>query len=161
MSVHSASHQGGETISHDHEHLPAGHYRGRGNRQEDTGPNSPFLEGAPAEHMATPEPGQPAKDTRDEAVEAHLAERVREALRDHGDIDASRIEVIVDGDFVVLRGTVRNHWAHHYAANLASAVDGVNELQNDLEIEHNDDGTDQGGPTTDNRSPEVPKGHFP
>ena len=161
MSVHTASHQGGETISHDHEHWPEGHYRGRGNRQDETGPNGPFLEGEAAEHMVRPDPAPPAAPTKDEAAEAHLAERVREALRDHGDIDAARIDVLVDGDFVTLRGRVRNHWAHHYAANLASAVDGVAGLQNDLEIEHDEAGNDRGGPTSDARTPELPKGHYP
>ena len=160
MSVHTVTRQE-EPISHDHEHWPEGHYRGRGNRQDGTGPNSPFLEGAPAEHMVGPAPGEPAEATRNEAAEAHLVERVREALRDHGDIDASRIDVVVDGDFVTLRGMVRNHWAHHYAANLVSAVDGVGGLQNDLEIERNAAGEEQGGPTTDARGPEIPKGHFP
>ena len=161
MSVHSSSHQGGETISHDHEHLPEGHYRGRGNRQDHTGPNGPFLEGGPAEHMVQAGPGPPEPRVHEEAVEAHLAERVREALRDHGDIDASKIEVIVDGDFVVLRGTARSHWAREYAANLASAVDGVRELQNDLEIELTEDDREVGGPTTDTRSPVIPKKHYP
>ena len=161
MSVHSASHQGGETISHDHEHWPEGHYRGRGNRQEDTGPNGPFLEGASAEHMVRPEADRPVEPTPADAHAIHLAKRVREALQDHGDIDASRIEILVDGDFVTLRGNVRSHWAHHYAANLASAVDGVAGLQNDLEIERNEDGSELGGPTSDARAPELPKPHFP
>lgn len=160
MPVQSPTQGEAEAASHDRESLLKEHDRGRV-RQDHTGPSGPFLEGAPAEHMVPPAPGPRQEITRDEAAEAHLAKRVREALRDHGDIDASQIEVIVDSDHVILRGAVRSHWAHHYAGNLASAVDGVSSLDNELEIERTEDGRDLGGPTTDAGSGEEPKKHYP
>ena len=137
-------------------HLDRGHVH-----QDATGPSGPFLEGGPAQHMAPPQPGRREDIAHDEAAEAHLAARVREALRDHGDIDASKVEVIVDGDHVILRGSVRSHWAHHYASNLTSAVDGVGSLDNELEIERTDDGRDVGGPTADTGAGAEPKKHYP
>jgi len=156
----STQHSTGEPARPEAEQVPRGRDRGRVS-QEHTGPNGPFLEGASAEHLVAPEPGPREEVTRDEAAEAHVAARVREALRDHGDIDPSRIDVVVDGDHVVLRGSVRSHWAHHYAGSLASAVDGVGSVQNDLEIERNEDGTEAGGPTADTAAEELPKKHYP
>jgi hypothetical protein len=41
-------------LRHDHEHWPVGHYRGRGYRQDETGPNGPWLERGPSRFMVQP-----------------------------------------------------------------------------------------------------------
>lgn len=78
-----------------------------------------------------------------------MFEDVCELLTDHGDLDASDIEVFVDQGDVILRGTVRSRWAKYYAEDLAMAVNGVNDVVNELKIARNPDGTELGGPTSD------------
>jgi hypothetical protein len=139
-------------LEHDHEHLPAGHYRGRGNRQDHTGPNGPWLEGAAVPYMRAPRgprvhyANQPRNYVRSDA---RIFEEVCELLTEHGDIDASDIEVTVDDHDVILRGTVRSRWARFYTEDLVMAVDGVRDVVNELRIARNVDGSELGGPTTD------------
>lgn len=140
---------GGDALEHDHEHWPAGHYRGRGNRQDHTGPNGPWLEGAGSEHLRQPgvrhPPNQPKGYRRSDE---RLFEEVCAALEDHGDIDASDIEVVVDDSDVILRGTVHSRWAKYYAEDLAAGIPGVRDVINELRIARDELGRERGGPST-------------
>jgi hypothetical protein len=152
---------------HDHEHWPVGHYRGRGNRQDHTGPNGPWLEGGPARYMRQPRARHEHIANRDNRPkgyvrsDARIFEHVCEMLTDHGDIDASDIEVTVDEGDVILRGTVRSRWARYYTEDLVLAVDGVRDVVNELRIARNPDGSEVGGPTTDGGGGQLPKLHYP
>lgn len=135
-----------EGPQHDHEHWPAGHYRGRGNRQDHTGPNGPWLEGVGAEHMRSPRARMPKGYRRSDE---RIFEEVCEVLSDHGDIDASDIEVTVDDGDVILRGTARSRWARYYAEDLAAGVRGVRDVVNELRIARDAEGRPLEGPTSD------------
>jgi hypothetical protein len=142
----------GELPQPDYEHWPIGHYGGRGNRQDHTGPNGPWLEGAAAQWMRPPRPRHPPNQPKNyHRSDERIFEQVCELLTDHGDIDASDIEVIVDDADVILRGTVRSRWARFYVEDLAFAVPGVRDVVNELTIRRYPDGTEVGGPTTDAR----------
>lgn len=151
MPSHSAvPYRGAEPgLEQDYEHLPAGHYGGRGNRQDHTGPNGPWLEGAAAPYMRAPRPRQEHLANRPKNYrrsDARIFEEVCELLTDHGDIDASDIEVTVDDGDVILRGTVRSRWARFYTEDLVMSVNGVRDVVNELRIARNPDGTEIGGP---------------
>ncbi len=136
-------------VEHDHEHWPAGHYRGRGNRQDHTGPSGPWLESVGTEHMRQAEPRR--RDNLPKGYrrsDERIFEEVCAALEDHGDIDASDIEVTVDDGDVILRGTVRSRWARYYAEDLAAGIRGVNDVVNELRIARDALGRDRGGPST-------------
>jgi hypothetical protein len=139
-----------EGLEYDHEHWPMGHYRGRGNRQDHTGPNGPWLEGGPARYMTPPQP-RPFRNPPKNYIRSdqRIFEEVCEMLAGHGDLDASDIEVIVDDRDVILRGTVRSRWAKWYAEDLAAAVGGVRDVMNELRIARDAQGRELGGPTTD------------
>ena len=160
MPSYNAMKSRGEGPQHDHEHWPAGHYRGRGNRQDHTGPSGPWLEGGPARHMTAPgaTPAPPKGYVRSDA---RIFEDVCEMLSDHGDIDASDIEVTVDEGDVILRGTVRSRWARWYSEDLVANVRGVRDVINELRIARDEQGRERGGPTTDGGGELLPKRHFP
>jgi osmotically-inducible protein OsmY len=90
-----------------------------------------------------------------------IFEEVCELLTDHGDIDASDIEVIVDDGDVILRGTVRSRWARFYTEDLVMLVGGVRDVVNELEIARTPDGRELGGPTSDSGSDRFPRRHYP
>jgi hypothetical protein len=146
----------------DHEHWPVGHYRGRGNRQDHTGPNGPWLEGAGSQYLRPPR-------ARDEHLvrrprtyrrsDTRIYEDVCDLLTEHGDIDASNIEVSVDDGDVILRGTVRSRWARYYTEDLVMAVRGVRDVVNELRILRNPDGSEVGGPTSDSGADDVAPRH--
>ncbi len=93
--------------------------------------------------------------------DARIFEDVCEMLTDHGDLDASEIEVTVDDGDVILRGTVRSRWAKYYAEDLAMAAGGVRDVVNELRIARNPNGSEVGGPTTDTGGGLLPKLHMP
>jgi hypothetical protein len=141
-------------LAPDYEGRPPGHYRGRGNWQEGTGPSGPWLDGRAGQTMTLPhsrragEPGwnRPKNYRRSEAA---ILEEVFEVLSDHGDLDVSDIEVFMDDGDVILRGTVRSRWAKFYAEDLAAGVRGVRDVVNELRILRRADGRELGGPTDD------------
>jgi hypothetical protein len=147
---------------HDHEHWPAGHYRGRGNRQDHTGPNGPWLEGGPARYMTPPRARHPSTPPKGYVrSDARIFEEVCEALTDHGDLDASDIEVTVEEGVVTLLGTVRSRWARWYAEDLAAGVRGVEDVICKLRIARTGDGREAGGPTGDGGGALPPKPRAP
>lgn len=156
--------EGEPELEPDYEHLPVGHYGGRGNRQDHTGPSGPWLESAAAPYMRAPRArhehfaNRPKNYVRSDE---RIFEEVCELLTDHGDIDASNIEVTVDDGDVVLRGTVRSRWARFYTEDLVMSVSGVRDVVNGLQIARNPDGTEVGGPTTDAGGGTLPKRHYP
>lgn len=155
-SYHDAGHRDPE-LEHDHEHWPVGHYRGRGNRQDHTGPNGPYLEGAGSEHLRPPSPPPRRQPKNYVRSDRRIFEEVCELLTDHGDIDASDIEVIVDDRDVILRGTVRSRWAFFYVEDLILDVTGVRDIVNELRIARAPDGRMLEGPTTDGGGPSGPR----
>lgn len=128
-----------DRLETDYEKLPAGHYWGRGTRQERTGPNGPFLEGAPSRYLLRPEhdredvarPRGPRGYARsDERVFEDVCERLAE---DH-DLDASEIEVGVDDGIVTLGGWVDSREAREWAEDLTWDVLGVGDVKNHLHV---------------------------
>jgi len=145
-----------ETVRHDHEHWPSGHYRGRGNRQDHTGPNGPWLEGASTHNVVQPRARHPHFVNQPKGYrrsDERIFDEVCEALSDHGDIDASDIEVTVDEGDVILRGTVRSRWARFYSEDLAAGVRGVRDVVNELRIARGPGGRELGAPTSDGEAP--------
>lgn len=120
-------------LEHDHEHFPVGFYRGRGRRQDHTGPSGPWLERAASGYLRAPE-ARPTGPKGYRRSDERIFEEVCAALEDHGDIDASDIEVTVDESDVILRGTVRSRWSKYYAEDLAAGIPGVRDVVNELRI---------------------------
>lgn len=145
----------------DHEGFPSGHYRGRGEDQSGTGPAGRFLQGGPARFMidprwdrATPRgaadggsserrssegrrtrEGQRGRGPKNyQRSDARILEDVCEALADHGDLDASEIEVSVEERVVRLGGSVSSRHAKFLAESLAASVTGVEDVLNDVRI---------------------------
>lgn len=149
---------------HDHEHWPLGHYRGRGNRQDHTGPSGPWLERTGAPYVRPPPTGpvhfanRPKRRLRSDR---RILDEVHELLADHGDIDASDIRVVVDDGDVILRGTVRSRWARFYAEDLVMMIGGVRDVVNELRIARTPDGRELTGPTSDTGGTRVPIRHYP
>jgi hypothetical protein len=134
----------------DLEQLPFRHYRGRGARQDATGPSGAWLERGPARFMTPPARGDEERPTigpwpvaddlrarpprnfrrRDDRI----YEDVRDAIALHGDFDASDLKVQVSDGDVILRGTVRSRWAKLYAEDLALGVLGVRDVVNELRV---------------------------
>jgi osmotically-inducible protein OsmY len=81
-----------------------------------------------------------------------VLEDVCDALADHGDFDASDVEVHVEDGTVILRGTVRSRWAKWYAFDVAAGIRGVEDVVNELRIARTPSGAEAGGPTSDGRS---------
>jgi osmotically-inducible protein OsmY len=78
-----------------------------------------------------------------------IREDVNEELTRHPDIDASEIEVIVDGAEVTLVGVVEDRRAKRLAEDIVERSSGVNEVHNQLRVRHgrgeNTSGTQAGG----------------
>jgi hypothetical protein len=66
--------------------------------------------------------------------DAAILEDVSERLTEHGDIDASDIEVEVHGGEVLYRGRVNSRYAKRAAENAAYSVRGVRDVRNELRI---------------------------
>ena len=136
--------QGGLEI--DHDWVPAGHYRGRGGDQAETGPAGSWLREDAGRFEENPAAAAPK--TPDSRTDAEIEARVRDALRDHGDIDEPSIEVAVSEGEVTLGGTVRSRHGRFLAENMASAVPGVVGIRNAIEIDES-----RGSPSTETSNP--------
>ena len=66
---------------------------------------------------------------------ADLKERIRDALERAAEFDADRINVQVDGDRIVLRGTVRAYAEKRDAERAARNAPGVVEVENQLTVD--------------------------
>jgi hypothetical protein len=64
-----------------------------------------------------------------------ILEDVAERLTDDPEVDASEIEVAVDGDVVVLRGKVYDRGQKRAAEDVVENVSGVRDVRNELEVE--------------------------
>lgn len=64
-----------------------------------------------------------------------ILDDVAEGLTRHPEIDASEIELDVQGDVVVLRGRVDDRRQKRTAEDVAEAVSGVRDVRNELEVE--------------------------
>jgi hypothetical protein len=64
-----------------------------------------------------------------------IRETVSEALARDGELDASEIEVSVEGGEVTLQGSVPNRWSKRLAEDLAQDLPGVKELHNRLRVQ--------------------------
>jgi osmotically-inducible protein OsmY len=84
-----------------------------------------------APHARHERPTQPKGYRRSDA---RILDDVCELLSDHGDLDASDIEVVVDDGDVILRGTVESRWAKFDAEHVAGAVRGVRDVVNELRV---------------------------
>lgn len=67
-------------------------------------------------------------------ADARIRENVCEALTDHADIDASRIEVGVEHGEVTLRGTVPDRATRHLAEDVALQCAGVRDVLDELRV---------------------------
>jgi BON domain len=152
-----------EGLAPDYEGWSPGHYRGRGNRQDGTGPSGPWLDGRAGQRMTLPHArhetvvNRPKNYRRSDVA---ILEEVFEVLSDHGDLDVSDIEVFMDDGDVILRGTVRSRWAKFYAEDLAAGVRGVRDVVSELRILRRDDGRELGGPTDDGGASPPRAGRF-
>lgn len=70
--------------------------------------------------------------------EQRIYEDVCDLLMENDGIDASDIEVRVDGNYVVLSGTVHTRSEKRHAEDLAAAVPGVWDVENRLRVSHPD-----------------------
>ncbi|RYE97546.1 MAG: BON domain-containing protein, partial [Oxalobacteraceae bacterium] len=135
-------------LEHDHEGTAQGHYRGRGNDQSRTGPSGPWLREDTARGFAdgtmTATRARRRGPVGYRRSDARIHEDVCEALSDHGDLDASDIEVRVEGGEVVLRGTVSARHAKFYAEDLAAACRGVVDVINELRVARPGQGAPRG-----------------
>ena len=66
--------------------------------------------------------------------DARIQEDVCEGLSEHGDIDATEIEVTVADREVTLQGSVASRWEKRLAEDIAESVSGVNEVHNHLRV---------------------------
>jgi hypothetical protein len=64
-----------------------------------------------------------------------ILEDVAERLTDDPEVDASEIEVAVDGDVVVLRGKVYDRAQKRAAEDVVENVSGVRDVRNELQVE--------------------------
>ena len=64
-----------------------------------------------------------------------VKQKIREALERGADFDADRISVEVDGNKVILRGTVRSYAEKREAARAARRAPGVTEVENKITVD--------------------------
>lgn len=64
-----------------------------------------------------------------------ILDDVSERLADHPEIDASEMEVDVQGDVVFLRGRVYDRGQKRMAEDVAESVSGVRDVRNELDVE--------------------------
>ncbi len=112
---------------------PLGPYRGRGGRQERTGPDGLFLERAGARFLRRP--GYAGLGPRGYArSDDRILDDVCARLEEDGDLDASQIEVNVEDRVVRLSGFVDARDAREWAEELAAGVTGVEDVVNRLRV---------------------------
>lgn len=97
---------------------------------------------APAGSRAAPSPDDVGETADDRLLvagrgsdEAALAATVRRALLYNPYVDAEGVEILVEGDVVILTGTVETHFERQQAEVAASTVRGVREVVNRLTVE--------------------------
>jgi BON domain-containing protein len=66
-----------------------------------------------------------------------IEEDINEWLTDHGDLDATDIEVKVNNGEVTLSGSVDSRWAKRIAEDVAESVSGVKDVNNNLRVTQN------------------------
>jgi hypothetical protein len=76
-----------------------------------------------------------------------LLDQVSEALARHPAIDASEVEVAVDGSRVILRGEVSDRRTRQLAKECAEGVAGVDDVQDQLRVLHDPGETQRGAHT--------------
>ena len=83
-----------------------------------------------------------------------IREDVSDRLTEHGDLDASGIEVNVSQGVVTLAGSVDDRWGKRLAEDIAERVSGVHDVMNQLRVRDQSSQGDQmtGTETTDPRS---------
>lgn len=104
-------------------------------------PREPYRRGY--EEVPPPEvrPGPPARGLHTgkgprgyRRSDSRIYEEVCEALERHGDLDASDIEVTVEGGEVMLSGSVSDKTARRLAEDLAAGCAGVRDVHNRLRV---------------------------
>lgn len=63
-----------------------------------------------------------------------IREEVSDRFTEHGDLDASDIEVEVSGGIVTLSGTIDDRWGKRLAEDIAERVPGVRDVMNQLRV---------------------------
>lgn len=63
-----------------------------------------------------------------------IEEDINDRLTDHGDLDATDIEVKVNNGEVTLSGLVDSRWAKRAAEDVAESVSGVKDVNNNLRV---------------------------
>jgi osmotically-inducible protein OsmY len=86
--------------------------------------------------------------------EDRIREDVCDRLTDDDMLDATNIQVQVQGDNVILSGTVNNRNQKRRAEDLVEAISGVRDVENRIRVEHGSDyysstGSDQAGTTNE------------
>jgi osmotically-inducible protein OsmY len=86
-----------------------------------------------------------------------IREDVSDRLTEHGDLDASGIEVDVNGGVVTLSGTVDDRWGKRLAEDIVERVPGVRDVMNQLRVgdqagQEDRSSGDMAGTTTDSSS---------
>ena len=71
-----------------------------------------------------------------------IREDVCEALAYHGELDATDIEVEVEGAEVTLEGTVPDRYSKRLAERIVEGVYGVEDVHNRLKVRRHDDTND-------------------
>ncbi len=69
-----------------------------------------------------------------------IMEDVCDRLTQHGQLDASNVQVEVNNGEVTLKGTVDSRWAKRTAEDTADSVNGVKDVHNQLRIAQSDQG---------------------
>lgn len=72
-------------------------------------------------------------------VETRALDEVCERLTRHGDLDASDIEVTIDGDEIKLEGTVDSRYAKRLAEDIAESVRGIKDVHNHLRLKRTEE----------------------
>lgn len=126
----------------DHDRWPAGHYRGRGNSQDHTGPHEKWIGPYFGQYMVLPGPQPPRKAARGprgyRRSDARLSEEVYERLSSLGNVEDTRdVAIDVKDAVVTLRGYVRDRRAKRVIEDEAAAVWGVEDVVNELVVDPN------------------------
>lgn len=115
-----------------------GEQRGWGGQQQGSGQGERVVYAARGQHVGKGPRGYQRSDER-------IREEVSDALSDHGDIDASDIEVKVQGGEVTLSGTVSDRGQKRLAEDCAEQVRGVRDVHNQLRVQRDGQGSSMGG----------------
>ncbi len=123
-----------------------GHERRPGERRSFEGHNE-YLEAVtdgedrPGEHRGRGPKGYRRSDDR-------IREDINDRLTDDGWLDATHIEVAVEGGEVTLTGTVSSRQAKRRAEDIAERVSGVDDVQNNIRVNRQSEVNDQTAAST-------------